>query len=104
MPAVNNITNSISNIITSDARNIKILDYDVTTITYLANQILISTVGPENMLDVLQNSFESNKIVLIAVKVVVNAKLIKANPTLSSINNNSRETVINYGNLAVAHE
>lgn len=56
------------------------------------------------MVNVLQNSFVSNKIVLIAVKVVVNAKLIKANPTLSSINNNSRETVINYENLAAAHE
>lgn len=82
----------------------EILDYYVTTITYLANQIIISTVSSENMLDVLQNSFVSNKIVLIAVKVVVNVKLIKANPTLSSINNNSRETVINYENLDVAHE
>lgn len=82
----------------------EILDYYVTTITYLANQIIISTVSSENMLDVLQNSFVSNKIVLIAVKVVVNVKLIKANPTLSSINNNTRETVINYENLDVAHE
>lgn len=82
----------------------EILDYYVTTITYLANQNIISTVSSENMLDVLQNSFVSNKIVLIAVKVVVNVKLIKANPTLSSINNNSRETVINYENLDVAHE
>lgn len=57
-----------------------------------------------DMLDVLQNSFVSNKIMLIAVKVVVNVKLIKANPTLSSINNNGRETVINYENLSAPHE
>lgn len=56
------------------------------------------------MLDVLQNCFVSNKIMLTAVKVVVNAKLIKANPTLSSINNNGRERVINYENLSVLHE